>query len=125
MKKNLLFLFCLVFAINKIHSQTNWELLNPKPTASTGKDIDFISDNVGYIITNSELLETLDSGISWHKKQDISSGNDICFYNNTGIIVGNDGYVLKSTDNGATWSRVLTGLNTSFNAVSIADQNTI
>ena len=125
MKKNLLILLCIIISINKIHSQTNWELLNPKPTANTGKDVEFVTNDIGYIITSNELLETLDAGTTWLKKQNISSGNDMSFYNTTGYIVGNYGYILKSTDNGTSWNQLSTGFNGSFNTVHIIDANNI
>ena len=125
MKKNLLILFCIIICINKINSQTNWELLNPKPTANTGKDVEFVTTNIGYIITSNELLETIDAGITWLKKQNISSGNDMSFYNSTGYIVGNNGYVLKSIDNGTSWSQISTGFNSSFNTVNIINEANI
>lgn len=126
MKKNLLILFCIVVSINKIHSQTNWDLLNPKPTANTGKNIEFVSSNVGYIITSNELLETIDSGITWLKKQNISSGNDICFYQSIGYVVGDNGYVLKTDDGGTNWGQISTGFDTfSFNTVNIIDNSNI
>lgn len=126
MKKNLLILFCFVASINKIHSQTNWDLLNPKPTSNTGKNIEFVSNNVGYIITSNELLETIDSGVTWLKKQNISSGNDISFHQSIGFIVGNNGFVLKTEDSGVNWSQINTGFDTSsFNTVNIIDNNII
>lgn len=124
MKKNLLILFCTILSFNKINSQTNWELLNPM-TTNTGKDVEFVTTNIGYIITTNELLETIDAGSTWLKKQSISSGNDISFYNTTGYIVGNDGYALKSIDNGASWSQIFIGFNSSFNTVNIIDDDNI
>lgn len=108
-----------------MHSQTNWELLNPKPTPNTGKDVEFVTTNIGYIITSNELLETTDAGSTWLKKQNISSGNDMSFYDATGYIVGHYGYVLKSIDNGTSWSQISTGFNNSFNTVNIIDNNNI
>ncbi|MEO1032162.1 MAG: YCF48-related protein, partial [Bacteroidota bacterium] len=125
MKKNLLILLCAILCFNKIQSQTNWELLNPKPTANTGKDVEFVTSDIGFIITSNELLETIDAGNNWQKKQNISSGNDMSFYNSTGYIVGNNGYILKSTDNGASWNQISTGYNSSFNTVNIIDANNI
>jgi len=125
MKRNLLLLFCVFAFINKIHSQTTWELLNPTPTVNNGKDIDFFTNNIGYIITSEEIIETLDAGNTWLKKQNISSGNDMDLFNTTGYIVGNNGYVLKSTDNGATWNQISTGFFVSFNTVTIIDENNI
>jgi photosystem II stability/assembly factor-like uncharacterized protein len=125
MKKNLLIILCLIIGVNLIQAQTNWKLLNPKPTTNTGKDIDFVSSNIGYIITSNEILETSNAGNSWQKKQNISSGNDMSFFNGTGYIVGNYGYVLKSTNNGTSWTQISTGLNNSFNTVNIIDENNI
>lgn len=125
MKKNLIILFCIFICINKIHSQTNWELLNPKPTVDVGKDVDFVTNNIGYIITSNELLETQDAGITWLKKQDIYSGNDMSFYNTTGYVVGNNGYVLKSADNGTSWNQISIGYDGNFNTVTIIDNNNI
>ena len=115
----------IVLCVSNIYAQTNWELLNPKPTAYTGKDIEFVSTSIGYIINSNELLETTDSGTSWQIKQNITSGNDLSFYNGTGYIVGNTGYVLKSVDNGASWAQLSTGYNHSYNSVNIIDEDNI
>lgn len=125
MKKKILLLFLVTISFNQIFSQTNWELLNPRPTSNTGKHIEFVSNFKGFIITSNELLETLDSGTTWTKKQDINSGNDISFENGIGFIVGNSGYVLKTIDNGINWQQISTGFNISFNTVNIIDNNTI
>lgn len=66
--KKILLLFLITITFNEIFSQTNWELLNPKPTTNTGKHIEFVSSNNGFIITSNELLETIDSGATWTKK---------------------------------------------------------
>lgn len=123
--KNLLcvsVLFC--FSLN-IHSQTSWELLNPKPSGNTGLDIRFVSSNTGYIINSNEILETLDAGVTWLKKQNINSGNDLNFYNTVGFIVGNNGYVLKSIDSGSSWSQIATGFSGNFNTVNIINETEI
>ncbi len=57
MTKKTLLLLCVILCFKKIQSQNNWELLNPKPTANTGKDIEFLTSNIGFIITSNELLE--------------------------------------------------------------------
>lgn len=125
MKKKLLIFASLLLSINIIYSQTSWELLNPRPTANTGKEIFFISADHGYIITSNELLETLDAGNFWQKKQNVSSANDMSFYNNIGFIVGNFGYVLMTVNSGTTWTQISTGFNNSFNTVNIIDESNI
>ncbi|MEA9412347.1 YCF48-related protein [Flavobacterium sp. PL02] len=106
-------------------SQNKWELLNPKPSFKTGKNIKFISENVGYILNNTEILETHDSGITWTKKQDINSGNDLKFYKNVGYVIGNDGYMLKSVDFGASWTEVKKKFSVNFNTISIINETTV
>lgn len=123
--KNILFalvLFCISLNMN---SQTSWELLNPKPSSNIGLDIHFVSSNTGYIINSNEILETQDAGISWQKKQNITSGNDLNFYKTIGFIVGNNGYVLKSIDSGTSWSQISTGFSGNFNTVNIINETDI
>ncbi|MFC0777548.1 YCF48-related protein [Flavobacterium sp. HJSW_4] len=116
--------FSLGFCLNGF-AQQGWELLNPTPTNRTGLNIQFVSNSRGYIITENEILETLDSGGTWVKKQNINSGKDLKFNGTTGFIVGNGGSVLKSTDSGNTWNAVNTGYFENFNSVTIIDANTI
>src|SRR5690606_7327083 len=59
------------------------------------------------------------------KKQNIFSGNDMSFYNTTGYVVGNNGYVLKSVDNGTSWNSISTAFYDNFNTVNIIDNNNI
>ena len=125
MNKTIFFLILITSICNILLAQTNWELLNPKPTSIIGKNIEFVSKDIGYIITSSELLETLDFGTTWLKKQNITSGNDICFKGGVGYIVGDNGYVLKSVDNGTNWQQISTGFNASFNDINIIDNNTV
>jgi len=125
MKNKILFIGILLLSVKVANCQTNWELLNPKPTVDAGLDIAFVSDKVGYILTSNELLETKDAGYSWHKKQDITRGHDISFYKNIGFIVGWNGYILNSKDSGENWAQISTGYDYNFNSVSIIDENNI
>lgn len=122
-KLQALFLF-LSLSIN-LFSQNDWELLNPTPTINTGVDIHFVTNEIGYIITNKEILKTTDAGENWTISQGISSANDLKFCNSSGFIVGNSGYVIKSTDNGNTWNSISTGTNDNFNSVNMINEDTI
>ncbi|MBC5862730.1 YCF48-related protein [Flavobacterium turcicum] len=122
--KLVFFAVCLCFFQN-INSQTNWELLNPKPSSNIGLDIRFVSAGRGFIINSNEILETLDAGISWQKKQNINSANDLNFNGNIGFIVGNNGYVLKSSDSGTSWAQIQTGFIDNFNTVNILNATDI
>lgn len=119
-----LLLFFITISIG-LFGQENWELLNPTPTINTGVDIHFVTNEIGYIITNKEILKTIDSGENWTISQEISSANDLNFYNSSGFIVGNDGYVIKSIDNGNTWKSVSTGINDNYNSVNMINEDTI
>lgn len=123
--KNLLFFLGLFFISSYLRSQTNWELLNPKPSSNTGLEIQFISNNLGYILNENELLETSDGGISWKKKQDIVSGKSIKFLKEIGFIVGNNGNILRTIDSGNTWTKISSGFNGNFNSINILNEKEI
>lgn len=125
MKTKLLLLiscFLLSFSIN---AQINWELLNPQPSQNSGKNIEFLSKDHGFIITSNELLETTDAGETWTKKTNLFNAKDFFFHGNTGIIVGSHGYVLKSDDKGNTWNQISTGFNNSYHTAKIINSNII
>ena len=50
---------------------------------------------------------------------DISSANDINFFDSIGFIVGEHGYILKTSDFGITWKLITTDVNENFNTVNI------
>lgn len=126
-KRNKAFFFIALHSVfyNQLSAQTNWELLNPKPTANSGSNIEFVSKDIGFIMTSTELLQTFDSGNTWTKKQNILAGTDMSIREGIGFIVGNNGYVLKSTNYGKDWYQMSTGSNASFNTVNIIDKNTV
>ena len=121
--KNLI-LFFLLLSLN-VKGQDSWQLLNPKPSSSTGLDIEFVSETKGYYITNQELFYTLDTGVQWSLKRNISGGKDLSFKDNLGIIVGAYGTVYISSDMGDSWSTTNVGSNEWLNTVTIIDENTI
>lgn len=116
----LLFLF---FLTSK--AQENWRLLNPTPSYETGLDLQFISENKGFIITSHELLFTDDSGKTWNKKMQLDGAADINFLNNVGYIAGKQGFVLVTKNGGDSWTEVNTGSLEDFNSVQILNKNTI
>lgn len=121
MKRLVLLILCLG-GILESHAQTSWELLNPTPSYKTGKDMLFVSAQTGYIITENELLSTQNAGVTWEKMRGVSNANDINFRDELGYIVGNNGYVIKSTDSGDTWNTVVIGHSGNLNTVSIIDE---
>lgn len=125
MNKRLILITLLITTSLNVNAQTTWNLLNPKPSYNTGLEMHFVSNNIGYIMNSSEILETTDTGTNWVKKQNISNGKDMDFNNSTGYIVGNNGYVLRTINSGNTWSQITTGIAENFNSVSVIDNNNI
>lgn len=118
----LLFFFTISIIL---FGQDDWELLNPTPTINSGVDIHFVTDEIGYIITNKEILKTTDSGENWSISQEISSANDLNFHNSSGFIVGNSGFVIKSIDNGNTWNPISMETNDNYNSVNVINEDTV
>ncbi len=118
--------FCIIFLCfsSILFAQSTWEVINPKPSFRTPTDMYFVDSERGYIINHREILETVNAGASWQKKQDILYGNDFDFNNSVAFIVGGEGYVLRSVDQGNNWSQVQTGFDNILISVSIVDENT-
>lgn len=113
----------LIFSFSALSAQESWELLNPKPSSQTGLDIHFVSNTSGFYITGNELFYTIDSGGTWLLKQNFLGAKDLGFKDNLGIVVGNNGAIIKSEDSGVTWSSMNVGVPESLNTVTIIDQN--
>lgn len=84
-------------------TNVNWQMLNPKPSAATGYDIKMLSNDLGFFITDTEIIQTQDSGVSWNVKQKLYSTQAIDFKDNLGIVVGMNGTAVLSSDSGTTW----------------------
>lgn len=80
--------------------------------------IRFLSATHGYVLSRSNsfvgnlqnLYETIDGGKTWQSVHDDSTynfSNDfVMTASGTGVIVGNDSYVLRTTNNGANWQKI-------------------
>lgn len=80
--------------------------------------IRFLSATHGYVLSRSNsfvgnlqnLYETTDGGKTWQSIHDDSTynfSNDfVMTASGTGVIVGNDSYVLRTTNNGANWQKI-------------------
>jgi photosystem II stability/assembly factor-like uncharacterized protein len=123
-RKTFLLIFNLFLSLS-LMSQNNWEWLNPKPSGYTGVDVYFISNDTGFIVNNNEILLTTNCGEKWMVQKEIESSNDINFFNSIGFIVGNNGYVLKTINNGNDWSIVNIGVTDNLNTVNIISEDTI
>lgn len=119
--------FILLFAVLSgwVFSQTQWELLNPKPTPNPGRGIAFSSADRGYIITDYELLETTDAGENWEIKQNMTGSKDIKFFGELGFIVGKQGVIWKTINSGESWEQISTEYDFELNTVNIINEDTI
>ncbi|MEM0542243.1 YCF48-related protein [Flavobacterium sp. j3] len=120
-----IFLILFLCSVFNLYSQNPWELLNPKPSYQNGMDIHFISNTNGFIMNESQLLKTTDTGQTWVVAQPLIYAKDINFKNSVGFIVGLSGYVLKSIDYGQTWVQINTTFSYAYNSVTIIDDNNI
>lgn len=123
--KKRIFLILFLCSVFNLYSQNSWELLNPKPSYQNGMDIHFISNTNGFIMNESQLLKTTDTGQTWVVAQPLIYAKDINFKNSVGFIVGLSGYVLKSIDYGQTWVQINTTFSFAYNSVTIIDDNNI
>ncbi len=126
MNARILFLSVLFEALCLLLTgQTSMEVINPKPSYKTGIDVHFVSEDIGYIINEDQLLETTDQGTTWNVRQSLTIAFDIDFYNATGYICGYNGYLLKTTDGGATWEELPPPVYENFNTVNVINEMTV
>ncbi len=106
--------------------------LPPSPQyASSLTNMYFVSNAVGYVITNSNaynpssIFKTTDGGRSWNKlsySSNVSDFNSIWFTDaNIGFICGSSGTLLHTTDGGNTWQTITitaVGSYTPFNNIT-------
>ncbi|MGB5928831.1 MAG: YCF48-related protein [Cyclobacteriaceae bacterium] len=102
-----------------------WVWLSPTPSGKFNLDMHFLTRDIGYAITSSEILKTSDGGKNWNKQNDIISGFRLAFGNHIGYIVGDNGVVYKSTHGGEKWNVLNTPFNDDLNSVSVISHDTI
>lgn len=75
----------------------------------------FTSKTNGFVVTNTDVFQTNDGGLSWEKYDEFESGQgfgDVEFVNETtGYILvdwaGSTGVIYKTIDGGANWNKIL------------------
>lgn len=107
------------------NEEADWELLNPKPSSLTGRDIHFLNDQIGFIVNGREILKTMDGGDTWELMMEINSGNQISFMNSTGYVIGNYGSIYKTTNSGDEWNRIIFPYTDHLISVSIIHEDTV
>lgn len=97
-------------------TQLGWEWLNPKPTHSSLRDIEFADNNTGYCIgSEGTILKTTNSGLNWGFLEIWVQPGFFdyrllhLFNKDTLIVIGNSPNVYKSTNGGANWTAINTG----------------
>lgn len=86
--------------------------------------IHFVTSQIGMLLENEEsdyLYRTDDGGETWSSLESPAVGSrprDVSFADaETGVIVGTDGLILRSTDAGRTWQEVESGTSNDINRV--------
>lgn len=131
--KRTIFLFLGFTTYISVHSNDpgentecgNWELLNPKPSLMTGREICFLDELNGFILTDNELLSTKNAGESWERMMELSSGTDMGFNNSIGYIVGSGGAIYKSNPGGVSWNKLSVSFENDLNSVSVIHPDTV
>lgn len=85
----------------------------------------FIDANTGFA-GSFYFWKTTNGGSNWTKVvSDAGNYTDICFINSsTGWVVSNSNGILRTTDNGNSWTKINEEFNHTFNAISFINANT-
>ncbi|MCF8404464.1 MAG: T9SS type A sorting domain-containing protein [Bacteroidales bacterium] len=107
-------IFCSIFFYSTLSGQSQWYQTNPSPPLVDFTDIQFVSDQSGWVVgENGTLLRTTNAGLNWeqhylYSDQDLFS---VHFLDEMTGWVGGKYYSLYKTNNGGTiWEKVTTNL---------------
>ncbi len=136
MKKTLL--TCLAIALSIALNAQTWTLLTTN-SSSNLKGIHFPTALIGYAVgDNGTILKTTDGGTTWNSITTLFPGDwfwDVHFVNaDTGYVVGETdpgsnpcglGIIIKTTDGGATWLTLASGLASPVRDLFVLDKDTV
>lgn len=93
----------LLSALLTITSFAQWELVTPIKNTSEFEDLVMVNDLVGYAADRptGSILATQDGGNTWQRRQHLLGNNPLAIHmwdEQRGIIVGNSGSTLRTTD---------------------------
>jgi len=114
--------------LKTIDGGDTWFKLDTSFNAFNMNAIDFITNDIGYIC-GTNLYSTFDGGASWTCR--ITGSWDYCYHSvsfnslQTGVVVGEKGHFMRSTDLGQSWIQVAGIPNINYMAVLFADENTV
>jgi photosystem II stability/assembly factor-like uncharacterized protein len=125
MKK--LFTFLAMFLTMNASGQWVWQ--NPYPQGNDLNHTQYISNNKVLMFgNNGTILTTTNGGDNWIIKHNVcgllGNLNKSQFIGNTGWAVGDSGCVLKTSDEGNSWTRTQVNLNVSLTDISFINLNT-
>lgn len=89
----------------------SWSLvhLETQEWSPRTRDVYFINDKKGFLITDNNLYRTTNGGQSWVQLPDVIGGyySRIKFFDETlGFVYGGDGFIYRTIDGGDTWDFV-------------------
>ena len=121
-----LLIYNLTFNIDDCFSQ--WQWLNPYPTANNIYCIRFVNVQTGYAACEAgTVLKTTNGGLNWSIKMLNNSSNlyAVHFINaNTGMVAGEFGTAYKTTDGGNNWLKISINDSVDFRDIRFRNANT-
>lgn len=94
----------------------------------TMRDVDFVSESVGYIAGSGSILKTIDGGTIWVAQTSPVGANyqGVSFVNSsTGTMVGTGGRIIRTTDGGANWALQTSGTTQTLRNVRMLGPDTV
>ncbi|MEX2513431.1 MAG: YCF48-related protein [Cyclobacteriaceae bacterium] len=124
MKKALLFLFMLMISLQTVFSQSwrrvgNW--------GNDFYDIQWVTNEVGYIAGENILLKSIDGGLSWIERQSPTRGKvtSLAFFDEQSGVLIAENSVYRTSDGGESWTTIPLNSNETLTDVQYLGKNNL
>ncbi|SMD42325.1 Por secretion system C-terminal sorting domain-containing protein [Aquiflexum balticum DSM 16537] len=114
------------FISRTVDSGVTWTAISLNSPNNTLIDLNFFDTSTGILIGNGGFMARTEDGENWQAVNSTTTENlkgIKILDEQTAVVIGNAGTILKSTDRGKTWVKINAGISQDLNALDFLDES--